>query len=76
MSVDVFTRSETARMLRVSLRTLDRWAQDGMVRFIKLGNGPKAPVRFRKSDIEAFLDSHASITKQNVRALMRKGGAI
>ena len=71
MSIDIFTRAETARMLRVSLRTLDRWAQEGLLRFIKLGDGPKAPIRYQKSDIEEFLTSRSSITKDDVRQLVR-----
>ena len=76
MSIDVFTRAEVARMFKVSLRTVDRWAQDGKVRFVKLGDGPKAPIRFRKRDIEEFLDSSASITKHDMRELMGKRKAI
>lgn len=72
MSVEVFTRAETAQMLKVSLRTLDRWARDGALRFIKLGHSPKAPIRFRVEDIEEFLESHTSISKRDVRALMGK----
>jgi predicted site-specific integrase-resolvase len=59
-------------MLKVSLRTLDRWSQAGLLRFSKLGHGPKAPIRYRRGDIEQFMNSHASITKQDVRELMGK----
>lgn len=70
MSIDLFTRAETARALKVSLRTVDRWAQGGKIRFVRLGDGPKAPIRFRTRDIEEFLNCHASLTNTEVRALM------
>ena len=75
MDIDVFTRAETARILKVSLRTVDRWVQDGRLRFVKLGDGPKAPIRFRERDIEEFLDVRASITRRDASALMRRDKA-
>jgi len=75
MSIDLLTRAETARMLRVSLRTLDRWAQDGQLRYVKLGDGPKAPIRYRRRDIEEFVEGHASVTKRDVRRLMSRDEA-
>jgi len=50
--VDVLVkRAAAARMLGVSLVTLDRWRSDGRIKALKLGGG----VRFRVRDIAEIL---------------------
>ena len=52
----VLTRPEAAEYVRLSLRAFDDRAAEGSIAFHRLGDGPKAPVRFRKIDLDSFLD--------------------
>jgi len=49
------TRKEVAEVLDVSLKVLDRLVRDGHIKRLKMG----AKVRFRLSDVEAFLTGQA-----------------
>lgn len=52
----LLTSQEVAGLLGVSLPTLSRWRADGEgPAFLKLGRGPKAPVRYRVQEVERFL---------------------
>ena len=54
-SLRLLTRNEVAEVLDVSLKVLDRLVQDGHIKRLKIG----AKVRFRLSDVEAFLTGQA-----------------
>ena len=54
-SLRQLTRKEVAEVLDVSLKVLDRLVRDGQIKPLKLG----AKVRFRLSDVEAFLAGQA-----------------
>ena len=54
-SLRLLTRNEVAEVLDVSIKVLDRLVQDGHIKRLKIG----AKVRFRVSDIEAFLTGQA-----------------
>jgi hypothetical protein len=44
----------------VSVDTIRRWRRLGTGPvYLKLGTGPKAPVRYRITDLDAWLDAHA-----------------
>jgi len=49
----LLTRKETAALLRVSLSTLERWEQSGLLTPIRLGG----TVRYRRTDIDALLEA-------------------
>ena len=49
------TRKEVAEVLDVSLKVLDRLVRDGHIKRLKMGG----KVRFRLSDVEAFLTGQA-----------------
>jgi excisionase family DNA binding protein len=49
------TRKEVAEVLDVSLKVLDLLVRDGHIKRLKMG----AKVRFRLSDVEAFLTGQA-----------------
>lgn len=56
----LFTPDEAARYLRISIATLERYRLSGTpaIRYIKYGpKTGKGPVRYRKSDLDAFLNS-------------------
>jgi len=51
---------EVARILGTSLSTLARWRSEGKgPKYLKLGDGAFAPVRYRPSDIKSFIDGGA-----------------
>ena len=50
-SLRLLTRSEVAEVLDVSLKVLDRLVRDGHIECLRIG----AKVRFRPSDVKAFL---------------------
>lgn len=52
---ELLPRDETARILTVGVRTLERWAKAGIgPRSIKVG--PRA-VRYRRSEVSEWLDA-------------------
>ena len=65
--MDVLTRAEAARYLRLSLRKLDSLAARGEIRRIKLGDGRRARVLFRRNDLDAFLNEHLSADRSEIR---------
>lgn len=52
----LLTAAEIAPLLRVSVATIYRWADDGSVPCVKIGK----TIRFRRSEIERFLLAPAS----------------
>ena len=54
-SLRLLTRKEVADVLDVSLKVLDRLVRDGHIECLRIG----AKVRFRRSDVEAFLAGQA-----------------
>jgi excisionase family DNA binding protein len=54
----LLTKSQAAKLIGIHERTLDLWQSQRKIPFIKLGNGRRAIVRFRRADLDAFLQSH------------------
>lgn len=54
-------KPEAAELLRINVRTLERYMQDGIIPYIKIGSGRRASVRFRREDIAAKLDRFYSV---------------
>lgn len=56
MTTELLTPREVALMLKVHPATLENWRglQTGP-KWIKLGSGIRAPVRYRREDVEAYL---------------------
>jgi excisionase family DNA binding protein len=53
MTEELLTQQQLAHELQVSLRTLERWRQEGTgPAFIRIGRFP----RYRRSDIDAWLE--------------------
>lgn len=52
----LLTKQETADRLRVTARTLERWAASGDLTPVRLGRS----VRYRTADIEEFIERAAS----------------
>ena len=59
----LLTAAETARILRCSLRTLDRERADGRgCPFVRIGGR----IRYRRADVEAFVAAHV----RGIRAIL------
>lgn len=57
---DLLTDREAARLLGLSVSCLRSWRYSGRgPTYLKLGGGPKAAVRYRRADVEAFISGSA-----------------
>jgi excisionase family DNA binding protein len=54
---ELITIDEAMKILKVSRITLHRWVKSGKIKALKLGEGRKGAVRFRREDIETFLSN-------------------
>jgi excisionase family DNA binding protein len=54
----LLNKSQAAKLIGIHERTLDLWQNQRRIPFIKLGTGRRGLVRFRRADLEAFLESH------------------
>jgi excisionase family DNA binding protein len=69
---EYYTRAEAAKNLKISESSLDRRTQSGELRHIKLGDGPKASVRYRKADLDAFMEAHLVMDEVTARRAAKK----
>jgi phage antirepressor YoqD-like protein len=51
-------KTETAKFLHISPRTLDGYMRQRRIPFYKLGRGRNAVVRFKQADLEAILATY------------------
>jgi predicted DNA-binding transcriptional regulator AlpA len=55
-TTELLTPREVALLLKVNVETLEAWrAKKQGPKSIKLGDGMRSPVRYRRTDIEAYL---------------------
>lgn len=54
---DLLTTSEAAALLQVHIDTVRRWANQGVLRPVRMGGGWR---RFRRGDLDAFLKSRTA----------------
>jgi excisionase family DNA binding protein len=54
----LLTVAEVARLARLSERTVRRRIADGELPAVRLGTGPRAPLRIGASELAAFVESH------------------
>jgi len=64
--VELLTRKEAARYLRLSVRKLDLLSAEGKIRRVKLGEGKRARVLFRREDLEAFIEANLSVDNSEI----------
>jgi hypothetical protein len=57
----LLTPREVALLLKVHLDTLEQWrGRRAGPPWIKLGNKPQSPIRYRQADIEKYLQDQAN----------------
>jgi len=60
---DLLTVKEMASLLQIHPNTIYQWVEKTEVPFIRLGNGKKSGIRFRKNDIDEWLEKRTSKAK-------------
>jgi excisionase family DNA binding protein len=51
----IYTIEELAKILQLSSETVRRAVRDGNIKVIRLGTGPKAPIRITKAEVDKIL---------------------
>jgi len=69
MDTDLMTLKDLAEYLKMSDRTLYGYAQKGLLPGIKIGSA----WRFRKADIDQWLDEQRRLTEQSTSARKQAG---
>jgi len=64
--MELLTRMDAAKKLRIGVRTLDRRLASGELKCYRLGEGPRAPVRISEEQIDSYLRKKHSGTEINV----------
>ncbi len=54
----LLTVREAAKLLHVSVNQLYIWVRAGHVPHLRLGDGAHAPIRFRMTDLESWLEAN------------------
>ncbi|NTT85738.1 helix-turn-helix domain-containing protein [Tabrizicola sp. SY72] len=81
---DLLTSADTAALLGIKRGTLELWRQKGQgPKFVKLGTASQAHIRYRRSDVAAFIEqrlyastSHYTAALATLRPdVKRAGGA-
>ncbi|HRH55416.1 MAG TPA: helix-turn-helix domain-containing protein [Candidatus Paceibacterota bacterium] len=63
MAETFLTRDEVAQLLRVNIRTVERWLKNGSLKGYKLGNGKTSLWRIPEVELKNFLRKHANDTE-------------
>lgn len=51
----VYTIEELSKILQLSIETVRRAVRDGKIKAIRLGQGPRAPIRIPKAEVDKIL---------------------
>lgn len=58
MDTPYFNRAEAAAYIRHSVPQLDNLARRGEVKRVKIGEGPRSRVLYRRQDLDDFMERH------------------
>ena len=68
-AIKLLTTVDAARILSVNPDTLRRWRYEGIgPDYVKLGNGPKAQVRYDEAVLEAYIRENTRVPSVRDRA--------
>jgi len=56
---ELWTIEEVATLLRVHPETVRRWVRSGRMQAVRLGDGPKAPIRIDQAEVDRFSGASA-----------------
>jgi excisionase family DNA binding protein len=70
----LLTVDEAAELLRVSKWSVYRRIYDGSIPALKLGSGPRAPIRIDESELESWLRSEPNSSSTGSPAASGGGG--
>ena len=73
-SEKILNKTEVAERLGISIRTVERRVADGELECLRLGEGPKAPVRFRLEHVAAYVyrcEIRRPSTRETIRSILR-----
>jgi excisionase family DNA binding protein len=59
-------KDEAARYLGINSDTLCKWSRSGRIAYSRLGDGARAPMRFSKKDLDAYLSKTRIPTVEEV----------
>jgi excisionase family DNA binding protein len=86
VSEALLTRRAAARLLGLSVRAIDRRLAAGELPCVRLGAGPKAPVRIRPADLERYISGpntgrqartkSADLERERLAAAAALGGGV
>jgi excisionase family DNA binding protein len=63
MFQQLYTITQTSKILRVSIVTLRRWDNNGYFKAIRIGK--RKDRRYRKEDIDQFINNNAEMEETN-----------
>jgi len=69
---EIMSRAEAAEYLRISIRKLDYLAESGELKLIKLGEGKRSRVLYRRKDIDDFVESNLVSDRKEAAKAARK----
>ena len=69
---EIMSRAEAAEYLRISIRKLDYLADAGELKLIKLGEGKRSRVLYRRKDIDEFITSNLVSDRKEAAKTARK----
>jgi excisionase family DNA binding protein len=69
--MELMTRKEAAKKLRIGVRTLDRRLATGQLKCYRLGDGPRAPVRISEEQLDAYLQKARPGNGKSIREQAR-----
>ena len=69
---EIMSRAEAAEYLRISIRKLDYLAEAGELKLIKLGEGKRSRVLYRRKDIDEFVESNIVCDREEAAKAARK----
>ncbi len=55
------SKTEVAKRLGMTARTIEHWMQRGIIPYLKIGKGRRATVLFKWADIEAHLKTNFGV---------------
>lgn len=77
LTTELLRPAEAAVLLTVHADTLARWRREGKgPRFVKFGTGRTAIIRYRREDLETYIDESSQSSTAETRLKKEAGGKL